>query len=235
MGYLYALINKTNGKKFLGKSNLEYKLLKQMLYEALDEEKHYNKLLQEDWKKYNFELKQILSDDCSKDFDEIIRGEELLNPLFGYNLFNDLQNKKGRHKKKDFFSEDICLLYLFNQKVQFWTNVLNMERNTLSNRLGNYGLFDDGYYHQSIARYEDYYWTALRILYLDKKCLTANQIMDRMINRYDISTQLRITPRKISKFFAGHGVKSKNKKDTGSLVFCPDFICCDCDEKRRED
>ena len=98
MGYLYALINKTNGKKFLGKSNLEYKLLKQMLYEALDEEKHYNKLLQEDWKKYNFELKQILSDDCSKDFDEIIRGEELLNPLYGYNLFNDLQNKKGRHK-----------------------------------------------------------------------------------------------------------------------------------------
>ena len=62
MGYLYALINKTNGKKFLGKSNLEYKLLKQMLYEALDEEKHYNKLLQEDWKEFNGDYAKIFVD-----------------------------------------------------------------------------------------------------------------------------------------------------------------------------
>ena len=235
MGFLYALINKHNGKKFLGKSNLDSKLLKQLFFEALDEEKHYNNLLQKDWKKYVFKFEKISSDDCVKDFDSIIRDEELLNPMYGYNIFNDLQNKKGRYKKKSFFSEDICLLYLFNKKVQFWVNILNMERNTLSNRLGNYGLFDDGYYGQSIARYEDYYWTALRILYLEDKCLTANQLMDKMGHRYNISSQLRITPRKISKFFSAHNVRHQDKKNKGSLVFCPTCNCkgkkCDCDER----
>ena len=234
MGYLYALVNKHNNKKFLGKSNLDLDLLKKLLFDALDEEKHYNNLLQKDWKKYNFKFKQILSDDCSKDFDSIIRDEELLNPMYGYNVFGDLQNKKGRHKKNDFYSEDICLLYLFNQKIQFWVNILDMERNTLSNRLGNYGLFDDGYYGKSIARYEDYYWTALRILYLEDKCLTANQLMDRMTHRYNISSQLRITPRKISKFFSAHNVQYQDKKNKGSLVFCPSCNCkgeCDCHER----
>lgn len=230
MGYLYALINKKTNKKFLGKSNLEENQLKEFLFKALDEEKHYNKLLQKDWKRYNFDFEKYKSENCTKDFDKIIRDEQLLNPKYGYNLFNDLQNKKGRHKKKEIYTEDICLLYLFNPDVQFWVNALNLERNTISNRLGNFGLFDDSYYHQSIARYEDYYWTALRIMYLEDKCMTANQLMDRVMHRYDVSSQLRVTPRKISKFFAANGVKRRDKKDKGSLVFCPD-CCCDEDDE----
>lgn len=230
MGYLYTLVNKTNNKKFLGKSNLDYKLLKKLLFKALKQKKHYNKLLQKEFEKYCFELEIKESDDCTKEFDKTIKEEQLLNPKFGYNVFNDLQNRKGRHKKKELFTEDICLLYIFNDHVQFWVNVLGLERNTISNRLGNYGLFDDGYYNQNVARYEDYYWTALRILYLDDKCLTANQLMDRMQNRFNVSSQLRVTPRKISKFFAANGVKRLKKKDKGSLVFCPDHKKCDCDE-----
>ena len=226
MGYLYALINIDNDKKFLGKSNLEEKILKKMLFRALKNRSHYNKLLQKEFEEYNFKFETYETDDCTKDFDKIIRDEELLNPIYGYNVFNDLQNRKGRHKKREVFTEDLCLLYLFNPSVQFWVNVLDLERNTISNRLGNFGLFDDGYYHQSIARYEDYYWTALRILYIENKCMTANQLMDRVMHRYDVSPQLRITPRKISKFFATHRVKRKNKKEEGSLVFCPS---CDCD------
>ena len=230
MGYLYALINTDNNKKFLGKSNLEEKVLKKILYRALKKENHYNKLLQKEFKKYTFKFEVYESEDCAKDFDRIIKDERLLNPIYGYNVFNDLQNRKGRHKKKEVFTEDLCLLYLFNDNVQYWVNILGLERNTISNRLGNFGLFDDGYYHQSIARYEDYYWTALRILYLENKCLTANQLMDRMMHRYDISSQLRITPRKISKFFAANGVKRQNKKDKGSLIFCPNHFKCDCDD-----
>lgn len=230
MGFLYALVNKDNDKKFLGKSNLELKVLKKILYRALKHENHYNKLLQKEFKKHVFEFEVYESDDCAKDFDKIIKDEKLLNPIYGYNVFNDLQNRKGRHKKKEVFTEDLCLLYLFNDNVQYWVNILGLERNTISNRLGNFGLFDDGYYHQSIARYEDYYWTALRILYLEDKCLTANQLMDRMMHRYDISSQLRVTPRKISKFFAANGVRRQDKKDKGSLIFCPDCFNCDCDD-----
>ena len=221
MGYLYILKNKDNNKKFLGKSNLDKKLLSKLLFQALRKKSHYNKLLQKEFESYVFELEFIETENVTEDFDKIIKDEQLLNPIKGYNVFNDLQNKKGRHKKMELYTEDICLLYLFNKHVQFWVNVLGLERNTISNRLGNYGLFNDGYYHQSVARYEDYYWMALRLLHLEGKCLTANQLMDKMMHRYDISSQLRITPRKISKFFAANGVNRQDKKEKGSLVFCP--------------
>ena len=230
MGYLYTLTNKDNNKVFLGKSNLEQQILKKLVYRSLKKGKHYNKLLQKEFKKYRFEFNIIESDNVTKDFDKIIKDKNLCNPKYGYNVFNDLQNKKGRHKKKELYTEDICILYLFNENVQFWVNVLGLERNTISNRLGNYGLFDDGYYNQKVARYEDYYWTALRILYLEDKCLTANQLMDRMMHRYNVSPQLRVTPRKISKFFATNGVCRKDKKDKGSLIFCPSCDHFDCDE-----
>ena len=232
MGYLYALINKTTDKKFLGKSNFDTRLLKTLLYGALDDGKHYNKLLQKDWEEYNFEFKTIESEDCAKDFDKIINDEELLNPKYGYNVFNDLQNKKGRHKKQDVFTEDICLAYCVHDSVQFWTKMLKLERNTISNRLGNFDLFNNDYFHRTVARYDDYYWTALRILYLEEICLTADQLMDRMLNRYEISGQLRVTPRKISKFFSANGVGHQDKKEKGCLVFCP--ACrhkhCDCND-----
>lgn len=230
MGYLYALINQTNNKKFLGKSNLAKNVLRKILFKSLKKENHYNKLLQKEFKDCAFTLEFYESDNCTKDFDKIIKDERLLNPKYGYNVFNDLQNRKGRHKKREVFTEDLCLLYLFNDSVQFWVNVLDLERNTISNRLGNFGLFDDGYYHQSIARYEDYYWTALRILYLENKCMTANQLMDRVMHRYDVSSQLRITPRKISKFFTANEVERGEKKDKGSLVFCPTCHKCDCND-----
>lgn len=232
MGYLYALINKTTDKKFLGKSNFDKKLLKGLLYGALDEGKHYNDLLQKDWKDYNFEFMTFESDDCVKDFDKIINDEDLLNPIYGYNVFNDLQNKKGRHKKTNVFTEDICLAYCFHDDIQFWTKILDLERNTISNRLGNFDLFKNDYFHRTVARYDDYYWTALRILYLENICLTADQLMDRMLNRYKISGQLRVTPRKVSKFFSSHGVAHQDKKEKGCLVFCPSCDKhCDCHDQ----
>lgn len=231
MGYLYALINQDNNKKFLGKSNLDKNTLRRMVYSALKKENHYNKLLQKEFKENTFKIEFYETKNVIKEFDRIIKNEDLLNPKYGYNVFNDLQNRKGRHKKRELYTEDICILYLFNRNVQFWVYALNLERNTISNRLGNFGLFDDGYYNQNIARYEDYYWTALRILYLENKCLTAYQLMDSMANRYNISPQLRITPRKISKFFTGHGVYKKDKKNKGSLVFCPNSDYHDDDRR----
>ena len=59
MGYLYTLTNKKNNKKFVGKTNLEEDVLKSYLYRALDDGKHYNKLLQKDWLEYNFEFNKI--------------------------------------------------------------------------------------------------------------------------------------------------------------------------------
>ena len=59
MSYLYMLINRDNNKKFLGKSNLEEKVLKKMLFRSLKKEKHYNTLLQKEFKKHVFEFKTI--------------------------------------------------------------------------------------------------------------------------------------------------------------------------------
>ena len=107
MGYLYTLTNKDNNKVFLGKSNLEQQILKKLVYRSLKKGKHYNKLLQKEFKKYRFEFNIIESDNVTKDFDKIIKDKNLCNPKYGYNVFNDLQNKKGRHKKKQLYTEDI--------------------------------------------------------------------------------------------------------------------------------
>lgn len=231
MSYLYMLKNKNNNKEFLGKSNLEEDILKKLLFKSLRKKKHYNKLLQKEFEKDYFEFVIIESKNPIEEFDKIVKERELLNPMYGYNVFNDLQNKKGRHKKKQVFTEDLCLLYIFNPDVQFWSNILGLERNTISNRIGNFDLFDDGYYYKSIARYEDYYWTALRILYIEEQCMTATQLIDRMMNRFNISSQLRITPRKVSKFFSANGVERQDKRDKGSLIFCPK--CKNCDKHDR--
>ena len=122
---------------------------------------------------------------------------------------------------KYIYNDDICLVWCFFPKIQFVTRTFDMQRNSISNRLSNFELYDGVYYSRSIARYEDFYWTSARLLYLEGKCLTANQILDRMIHRYDISDMLRITPRKISKFYVTNGIASKDDKEKGCLVFCP--------------
>jgi len=58
---LYILTNLTNGKKFIGKTNFNEYYLRQLLFSALDNGEHYNKLLQKDWKKHNFKLELNLN------------------------------------------------------------------------------------------------------------------------------------------------------------------------------
>lgn len=227
MSYLYILKNRDNNKKFVGKSNLEENVLRKLLFRHLRKKKHYNELLQKEFLEHPFDFEIIESNNTIEEFDRMIKDESLLNPTYGYNVFNDLQNKKGRHKKKGVFTEDLCLLYIFNPDVQYWAKQLGLERNTISNRIGNFNLFDDGYYYKSIARYEDYYWTALRILYLEEECMTATQLIDRMMNRFSISSQLRITPRKVSKFFSANNIGRENRRDKGSLIFCPKRKDCE--------
>lgn len=219
--YIYILTNTHNNKKYVGKTHLPKWLFKTLLYDILDDKKHYNDLLQKDWLKYNFMLELIEEDNYNNQCDEYIKEWGLLNPIYGYNVFNDLQNKKGRFKKEDFFNDDICLLFCFHPNVQFWARTLNMERNTISNRLSNFDLFCNGYFHRKIARYEDYYWTCIRIVYLTDECFTANQLMGKMREKYKISNQLRITPRKISRFFSMHDVHKSGEKSAGCLLFCP--------------
>jgi hypothetical protein len=219
--FLYTLENLDNHKKYVGKSNLPTWLFKYLLYGALDDNKHYNDLLQKEWFENNFKLTIEERNDCANACDNIINEEGLLNPIHGYNVFNDLQNNKGRFKKQHFFNDDICLLFCFHPNVQFWARTLDIERNTISNRLSNFNLFNNGYFNRNIARYEDYYWTCIRIVYLTGECLTANQLMSKMDKNYKISNQLRITPRKISRFFSMHEVYKNGKKSAGCLLFCP--------------
>ena len=82
---LYILTNLTNGKKFIGKTNFNEYYLRQLLFSALDNGEHYNKLLQKDWKKHNFKLELIESDDTVKEADDYINKYNLLNPTKGYN------------------------------------------------------------------------------------------------------------------------------------------------------
>lgn len=221
MSYLYILTNTSNGKKFIGKSSFPKWILKILLFDLLDEEKHYNKLLQKDYKKNIFEISYIESDDCGSECDKIIKDEELLNPIKGYNVYADLRNNRGRHKKEQVFSDDLCLMFCWYPNIQYLVRTLNLERNTISNRLANFELFENDYFARNIAMYEDFNYTSMRLLYLEEKCLTANQIMDHMLHRYSISNMLRVTPRKISSFYSVHHIPSKKDTTQGCLMFCP--------------
>ena len=221
MGCLYLLINEKTKKTFVGKTNYPKWLLKLLLYDTLDNKKHYNDLLQQDWLKYNFKLIFWDTDNISQDCDNLIKNKNLLNPIYGYNMFIDLQNKKGRHKKNEVYSDDICLTYAFFPKIQFVARSLNMERNTVSNRLSNHEMYDDDYYKKKIATYDDYYWTSMRLIFTNKNHLIASQILDKMMNRYDVSGMLRITPRKISRFYKANGILAKDDTKRGCLAFYP--------------
>lgn len=221
MPYLYILTNNSNGKKFIGKSSYPKWVLKILLFDLLDDEKHYNKLLQKDYKKHVFSITYEEHDDCAEACDNIINDEELLNPRFGYNVYADLRNNRGRYKKKDVFSDDLCLLFCWCPNIQYVVRTLELERNTVSNRLANFELFENDYFARNIARYDDYNYTSIRLLYLEEKCLTANQIMDHMMHRYSVSNMLRVTPRKISSFYSVHHIPSTKNKSQSCLVFCP--------------
>lgn len=218
---LYILTNLTNGKKFIGKTNFNEYYLRQLLFSTLDNGEHYNKLLQKDWKKHNFKLELIESDDTIKEVDDYINKYDLLNPTKGYNMYADLSQTRGRHTRKQLYNDDICLVWCYFPKIQFVSRTFGMQRNNISNRLANYNLFDGVYYSRNISRYEDFYLTSMRLLYIDNACYTANQILDRMLNRYNVSDMLRVTPRKISKFYVTNGIASKKDKNKGCLVFCP--------------
>lgn len=221
MSFLYILTNLNTGQKFIGKSSLSRASLKLILYYILDNKKHYNVLLQRDWLTNNFKLTFEEHDDVGKACDTIINDEDLLNPINGYNVYADLKNNRGRHKKNEVYSDDICLIYCLFKNIQFIVRTLGLERNTVSNRLANFDLFDNHYFYRNIARYDDYYWTSIRMLYTENKCLTANQIMDRMMHRYNVSGMLRITPRKISSFYSINNIFSEKDKSQGCLIFCP--------------
>ena len=62
-----------------------------------------------DYKKYleYEEAYQEVIDDC----DKIINDENLLNPQQGYNVYADLQNNRGRHKKDDVFKFGVKMLF----------------------------------------------------------------------------------------------------------------------------
>lgn len=221
MSYLYILTNTSSNKKFIGKSSFPKWVLKIMLFDLLDEDKHYNKLLQKDYKKHVFDISYQECEDCAGECDNIINNEELLNPMKGYNQFCDLQNNRGRFKKNDVFSDDLCLMFCWYPNIQYLVRTLGLERNTVSNRLANFELFENDYFARNIARYDDFNYTSMRLLYLEGKCLTAYQIMDHMMHHYSISNMLRITPRKISSFYSVHHIPSEKDKSQGCLIFCP--------------
>lgn len=218
---IYILENLHNSKKFVGKTNFKPYYLRAMLYTVLDEGTHYNKYLQKEWSKYNFKLTFYETENDIEECDKIINDENLLNPIRGYNMYIDLPPNRGRFRQEDIYNDDICLTWCFFPKIQFITRTFGMQRNCITNRLSNYNLFDNLYYSKSIARYEDFYWTSARLMYIEGKCLTANQILDKMLHKYNISDMLRITPRKISKFYVTNGIASRNDKKKGCLVFCP--------------
>ena len=221
MSYLYILTNTSTGKKFVGKSSFKKWVLKSLLFDLLDEDKHYNKLLQKDYKKNVFTISYKESENCSEECDKLIKNEELLNPINGYNQYADLRNNRGRFKKEDIFTDDLCLMFCWYPNIQYLVRTLGLERNTVSNRLANFELFENDYFARNIARYDDFNYTSMRLLYLEGKCLTAYQILDHMMHKYSISNMLRVTPRKISSFYSVHHIPSSKDKSQGCLIFCP--------------
>lgn len=222
MNQIYILTNTNNHKQFIGKTNFPKWLLKMLLFDALDNDKHYNILLQREWLINPFKLEFI---DCNEPAEYIVNDyineNELLNPMKGYNTYSDLTNKKGHYKKSNIFSDDLSILYMFINNFQLWARTLEMERNTVANRLAGYGLIETNYYKQKIATYNCYQWTVLRFLFEEGKCYTSRQLIERVGNRYHVSGMLKISPRKITRFLSIQGVNTSDKKKDGCTLFCP--------------
>ena len=221
MSYIYFLKNLENKKIFIGKSSLPKWCLKFLLYSTLDRGEHYNKLLQKEWKNNIFELSFHETENVGEFCDNYINEFNLLNPIYGYNVYADLRSNRGRHKMEDVYSDDLCLVFCWHPSVQYVVRTFNLERNTVSNRLANFELFENDYFARKIARYDDYNYTSMRLLFLEEKGLTANQIMDKMMHRYEVSNMLRVTPRKISSFYSIQHIKSDKDKSQGCLIFYP--------------
>lgn len=221
MGYLYILTNTKNNKQLIGKSNLKKWVLKMLLYDTLDQGNHYNKLLQAEWHENPFSIEFLECEEAEYKANEIIKARETLNPLRGYNTYSDITNKKGHYKQSHIFSDDLCLMYMFINNFQFWARTLNMERNTIANRLAGYELVETNYYKRKIATYECYQWSVLRFLYEDGGCYTSRQLIERMETKYNVSGMLKITPRKITRFLTIHGANIQDKKRNGCSLFCP--------------
>lgn len=221
MNYIYILKNLENGKEFIGKSSLPRWCLNFLLFTTLDDGKHYNKLLQKEWKENLFSIEYHDMDNVSEYCDNYINKNNLLNPIYGYNVYADLRSNRGRHKMEDVYSDDLCLVFCWYPKIQYVVRTFSLERNTVSNRLANFELFENDYFARKIARYDDYNFTSMRLLFLEGKGLTANQIMDKMKHRYEVSNMLRVTPRKISSFYSMQHIKSEKDKSQGCLIFQP--------------
>ena len=221
MGYLYVLTNTKNNKKLVGKSNLKKWVLKLLLYDCLDNDNHYNVLLQREWKSAPFSLEFIDCEQAEYEANKYIREQGLLNPIKGYNIYADLTNKKGHYKQSHIFSDDLCLLYMFIKNFQFWARTLDMERNTVANRLAGYELIETSYYRKKIATYDCYQWTILRYLYENGGCYTSRQLIERVERKYNVSGMLKVTPRKITRFLTFQQAKTVDRKRNGCRLFCP--------------
>lgn len=221
MGYVYILKNLSNNKKFVGRTMFDPKLTKYFIFNLLDNDKHYNKLLQNDYKKHNFKISFFKEDNCFKKVNKMIEQDNLLNPLVGYNVFADIKSIRGLQADNEMFNEDVCLLFCWGLNISIISSIYGVQYNTVANRLSNYSLHKDGYYKRNISTYDDFCWTTLRETYQRKEAMSAARIISWMSNKYEISNLLMISSRKLSSFLVGVNCYRERDDKQNCLIFSP--------------
>lgn len=221
MGYVYVMRNLTNNKKFVGRTIFNPELTKYFIFYLLDNDKHYNELLQKDYKKDNFKISFFKEDQCFKKVNKMIENDNLLNPLIGYNVFADIKSLRGLQADNEMFNEDVCLLFCWGLSISIISSIYGVQYNTVANRLSNYNLHKDGYYKRNISTYDDFCWTTFREAYQRKETMSAARIISWMSTKYDISNLLMISSRKLSSFLVSVNCYRERDDKQNCLVFSP--------------
>lgn len=135
--YIYKIINKITGEKYVGQTT-NFSRRKENHLSALRNNKHVNPKLQSSWNKYGeenfyFEKKQyeLTKDELNRKEIEEIKKENSF-----YNGFNLTEGGDGGNTRGKINFEDYCLIYFINNKYQGLTNrtgqLFNIDSSTVS-------------------------------------------------------------------------------------------------------
>lgn len=221
--YAYKITNKNNNRIYWGRTKRS--TFEEDFKTLLEQGKHYNLLLQKDYEPDIYEWSDIQEFDegQEKELSEYvidkIREDNSHRAFTGYNLYSD-QHGKSRTADFSFFDEDIVVPYALGNKTNLEIKKeTGASRNIFDYRLKRNGLDPEN--KISLSNYDIVYAFAERVIALESpKALKADMIIDRMMNRYQISSKLRVTPPRLAKKLRGFGIPMM-KKDNYGYFYVP--------------
>lgn len=209
----YEVTNNKNPRKWIAKTNdktAEENFNKHLT--LLSQSKHYIPLLQKDYNNgATFKITNINNiEDSTVAFKEaynLMVKENTLNPQFGYNTLMDLNDKNKNRRVLNALDEDLLTSHLLNLKDKY-----DISTSALSHRLIKSGL-KQGRDKIKLGSYDAILFKVEEEIILSSEPLTTGETLNILNKKYDISSKLRLSQKRITKKMLGKklGMCYKNK------------------------